>query len=72
MFGPNVVIFGPESSSTHIQETISGIYSFQAKKANEFTDRRYAILFKPGHYNLDVRVGYYTQVAGLGRSPQEE
>jgi hypothetical protein len=69
IFGPNVLVFGPESPG--IQETISAIYSVQMQKAKEFSDRRYAILFKPGHYHLDVRVGYYTQVAGLGRSPDD-
>ena len=35
---------------------------------------RYALLFKPGgirqrRYPLNFQVGYYTEVAGLGRSP---
>jgi hypothetical protein len=67
LFGPTVHVFDPES--TKVQETISNIYSLQAQ--GEFVDRRYAILFKPGRYELDVRVGYYTQVAGLGRSPDD-
>ena len=34
-----------------------------------FTESRAALLFKPGVYqNLDVPVGYYTQVLGLGKS----
>ena len=37
-------------------------------------DQRYALLFKPGTYGtsrhpLNFQVGYYTAVAGLGRSP---
>ena len=27
------------------------------------------MLFKPGTYNVDANVGFYTQVAGLGLSP---
>jgi hypothetical protein len=53
------------------QETISRIYATKMKKSSEFNEARYAILFKPGHYNLDVRVGYYTQIAGLGRTPDD-
>ena len=39
--------------------------------SGQFNQSRYAILFKPGAYNLDVRVGYYTEVAGLGLSPDD-
>ncbi|MGC1615811.1 MAG: coagulation factor 5/8 type domain-containing protein [Candidatus Acidiferrum sp.] len=69
LLGPNVYIFGPESSN--VQDTISSIYAMQMGKAGEFDENRYAFLFKPGAYNLDVRVGYYTQVAGLGLSPDD-
>jgi len=68
-FGPNVRIFSPDSPG--IQEEILRIYSVQGLKANEFIQNRYALLFHPGQYNLDVRVGYYTQVAGLGDSPDD-
>ena len=34
----------------------------------QFTDKRFALMFMPGTYNLDVRVGYYTSVIGLGES----
>ncbi|CAB9500669.1 Inherit from NOG: secreted protein [Seminavis robusta] len=35
-----------------------------------FSDRRYAVLFTPGIYrNVDLEVGYYVQVAGLGVTP---
>ena len=37
----------------------------------EFGDKRYALLFKPGRYSFDARVGYYTQIAGLGLSPED-
>ena len=33
----------------------------------QFSDERYAVLLKPGDYgDLTIRVGYYTQVMGLG------
>ncbi len=67
--GPNVRIFGPETAG--IQEEILRVYEVHRQKANEFLPVRQAFFFKPGTYNLDVRVGYYTQVAGLGRSPDD-
>ncbi|CAE7911768.1 unnamed protein product, partial [Symbiodinium necroappetens] len=37
----------------------------------KFSSLRVALLFKPGNYSLDVPVGFYTQVLGLGESPEE-
>lgn len=66
-FGPNVLIFDP--SMTTIQKQMDVIFAKQEK--HEFSSNRYAYLFKPGEYNLDVQVGFYMQVAGLGRSPDD-
>jgi hypothetical protein len=64
-FGSNVYIFDPSMSGTDVQTTCTNIFTQQ--ESNQFGDQRYALLFKPGTYNLtDVRVGFYTQVAGLG------
>ena len=39
---------------------------------HHFSNRRYAVLFAPGVYqDLELEVGYYTQVAGLGCSPDD-
>src|SRR5688572_29854684 len=64
-FGPNVLVFDP--SMTDIQPRIDAIFGKQ--EAAQFGADRYAYLFKPGRYDLDVQVGFYTHVAGLGRSP---
>jgi len=37
----------------------------------QFSSERFAFLFKPGSYSIDVPVGYYTQVLGLGSSPDD-
>jgi hypothetical protein len=66
-FGPNVHIFDPSMSSSSIQSTVNSVYS--AQQTNQFGSRRDALLFKPGTYNVDVPVGFNTQVAGLGQSP---
>ena len=64
-FGPNVLIFDPSMAT--IQSRIDGIYRQQER--SEFGTGRYAYLFKPGAYNLDVQLGFYMDVAGLGQSP---
>jgi len=68
-FGPNVVIFDPSIPQATIQAQINSIYSTQ--QANQFGAQRNAIMFKPGTYNVDIPVGFYTQVLGLGALPDQ-
>ncbi len=73
-FGPNVLIFDPSMPSSQIQAQVDAIYSQQVD--DEMGTHRYALLFKPGTYGstanpLIIRVGYYTEVAGLGASPTD-
>jgi Ricin-type beta-trefoil lectin domain len=65
--GPNVKIFDPSMSASSIQSTLNSVFSQQ--ETNQFGSARYALLFKPGTYTVDANVGFYTQVAGLGLSP---
>jgi hypothetical protein len=65
--GPNVLIFDP--SMTDIQSRIDAIFAKQ--EAAQFGPDRYAYLFKPGKYDLDVQVGFYMHVAGLGLWPDD-
>jgi hypothetical protein len=37
----------------------------------EFSSNRYAFLFAPGVYSVDIPVGFYTSVYGLGDSPDD-
>ncbi|MDH6115115.1 hypothetical protein P3T36_004034 [Kitasatospora sp. MAP12-15] len=67
--GPNVLTFDPSMSSASIQSRLDAVYSQQ--QTNQFGAQRYALLFKPGSYNVNVNVGYYTQVLGLGQSPDD-
>jgi hypothetical protein len=66
-FGPNVLIFGPSMPSQVIQKQIDAVYAIQ--EHNEFGPQRNALLFLPGSYSVDVPVGFYTEVMGLGASP---
>ena len=68
-FGPNVFVFDPSMSASAIQSQADAVFATQ--QSNQFGTQRYAMLFKPGSYNASVRVGFYTQVAGLGMSPDD-
>ena len=65
--GPNVMIFDASMPATEIQERIDKVYAVEEK--SEFGPARYALLFLPGKYHVDVPVGFYTQVLGLGATP---
>jgi hypothetical protein len=74
IFGPNVLIFDPSMSTSHIQAAVDAVASQQV--SNQFGTERFALLFEPGTYGssdhpLNFQVGYYTAVAGLGRSPSD-
>jgi hypothetical protein len=66
-FGANVLIFDPSMPSQAIQKQIDVVYATQRR--NEFGPQRNALMFLPGSYSLDVPVGFYTEVMGLGASP---
>jgi hypothetical protein len=73
-FGPNVVVFDPSMSTTEIQARVDAIAAQQVD--DEMGSGRYALLFEPGTYGsaaqpLTFQVGYYTEVAGLGASPND-
>jgi hypothetical protein len=72
--GPNVKVFDPSMPTSAIQAAVDAVYDQQVN--NEMGSQRYALLFKPGSYGtvanpLIVKVGYYTEVAGLGRDPDD-
>lgn len=70
--GPNVFVFDPSMPVADIQAKVDAIAAQQV--GNEMGSARYALLFTPGTYGsaaepLNFQVGYYTEVAGLGRDP---
>src|SRR5674476_383142 len=72
LFGPNVCVFNPSMSTASIQAQADAIFAQQ--DFNEMGTERYSLLFKPGVYGtaaqpLNVKVGYYTEVAGPGQDP---
>ena len=69
-FGANVLIFDPSMAMSAIQNQLNSV--FVQQQNNQFGTQRFALCFKSGQYsNLDVNVGYYTQVIGLGQSPDD-
>jgi hypothetical protein len=67
--GPNVLIFDPSMGDAAIQAQVDAVFAVQ--QSNQFGTERYALAFKPGTYNVDVNVGFYTHVLGLGDSPDD-
>jgi hypothetical protein len=68
-FGPNVLVIDPAMPAATAQARLDAI--FRQQERAHFTDQRYAILFKPGRYRADVNVGFFTQVVGLGTTPDD-
>ncbi|WP_406602074.1 RICIN domain-containing protein [Lentzea kristufekii] len=66
-FGPNVLVFDPSMSSATIQARLDDV--FRQQEEGQYDARRYAVMFKPGNYNVDVNIGFFTQVLGLGMLP---
>jgi len=72
--GANVTIFDPSMPVSQIQATLDAAHAAQVD--DEMGTNRHAYLFKPGVYGtaeqpLQIKVGYYTEIAGLGASPTD-
>ena len=72
--GASTYVFDPSMPVATIQATVNKIHTEMVD--NEMGTQRYALLFKPGTYGtaetpLDIQVGYYTEVAGLGALPTD-
>lgn len=71
LFGENVYLFSPEDDPKEVNAVLDEIYDVQEE--NQFGEERYAIYFMPGVYDesIEVNVGFYMQVAGLGELPTD-
>lgn len=72
--GPNVTVFSPSMPVAEIQAKLDAAHAQQVN--DEMGSNRFAFLFLPGTYGtaqqpLQIKVGYYTEVAGLGASPND-
>lgn len=79
LFGENTYIYSPSDDPAKIQEELDAFYAKtdgtkegeQGRARGEFTEERLAAFFKPGNYNLNINMGYYTALSGLGVSPDD-
>jgi len=60
-------LVSPSTPREDAQAKINAIYATQ--QHNEFGSQRNAILFTRGDYKLDLPIGFYTSVIGLGATP---
>jgi hypothetical protein len=72
--GAHVTVFDPSMPVGDIQATLDAVHAAQVD--NEMGTQRFAFLFKPGTYGsaehpLQIKVGYYTEIAGLGAAPTD-
>jgi hypothetical protein len=72
--GSQVLVFDPNMPTAEIQATVDRVYTQQVD--DEMGSGRWSLFFMPGTYGTDaqplqLKVGYYTEVAGLGASPSD-
>ncbi|MEV0328833.1 adenylyl cyclase [Micromonospora echinospora] len=72
--GSHVTVFDPSMPVSEIQAKLDATHTAQVN--DEMGTRRFAYLFKPGVYGtaeqpLQIKVGYYTEISGLGASPTD-
>ncbi len=70
-FGENTYIFEETDDMNSIQNVIDT--AFKTTEAGQFGKDRYAFMFMPSgkQYDVVTKVGFYTQVAGLGLVPDD-
>ena len=68
--GRRVKIFDPSHSA---QKTVDDIFHDVGGSCDhgQWSDNRYVVMFKKGNHHVNVRVGYYTQILGLGDKPTD-
>ncbi len=68
-FGPRVFLLRPDRDTATMQAEVDAV--FEEQESDQMGTGRYAFLLSPGAYELDINVGYYTDVRGLGMSPDD-
>ena len=70
VFPESVVVFAPDDRN--ISETMAARSEVLNDRARgHFSSERLAFLFKPGRYDVEAKIGYYTSVSGLGANPDD-
>ncbi|MEI6277044.1 MAG: coagulation factor 5/8 type domain-containing protein [Prolixibacteraceae bacterium] len=71
LLGKYAFVLDPGMDMKEIQTLIDTLYNMQHERKSEFSTNRYALLFKPGTYQLNIKMGYYMHALGLGKSPDD-
>lgn len=68
-----VKVFSPDDEIAYVQKEVNHVWAQNGgnHEHGQFSNHRFALLFKPGVYDVSVPVGYYTQVMGLGKNPSD-
>lgn len=74
VLGPNVTVFDPSMPVERIQAELDRTWT--ARVDDEMGTARHVFYFLPGTYGtperpLRAKVGYYTEISGLGQSPRD-
>eukprot|EP00927_Polykrikos_kofoidii_P059613 TRINITY_DN5475_c0_g1_i1.p1 TRINITY_DN5475_c0_g1~~TRINITY_DN5475_c0_g1_i1.p1 ORF type:complete len:708 (+),score=103.17 TRINITY_DN5475_c0_g1_i1:56-2179(+) len=71
----SVRVFGPADDPDEIATAVNVAFAqnggYSPTWHGQFSKKRFAFLFRPGKYRVEVPVGYYTQILGLGVRPDE-
>lgn len=65
----NIHVFDNTMADSEIQAVVDS--AFTEMEYNQFGTERHTFFFKPGYYNVNVNVGFYTSVIGLGQDPDD-
>ena len=70
---PASVVIVAENTVEHARQRLRVALSANSGPncRGQFSPHRFAFLFLPGNYELDLEIGFYMQVAGLGRTPEQ-
>jgi len=71
-----VYVFDESIKDADIQEQIDAVSKdvtgyFPGENNGQFSKNRVALLFKPGQYHVNINIGYYMTVMGLGPTPND-
>eukprot|EP00931_Biecheleriopsis_adriatica_P065663 TRINITY_DN40154_c0_g1_i1.p1 TRINITY_DN40154_c0_g1~~TRINITY_DN40154_c0_g1_i1.p1 ORF type:complete len:726 (-),score=135.67 TRINITY_DN40154_c0_g1_i1:126-2225(-) len=68
----SVWVFDPGDKTSDIEHTFYNLTSDLINHTTgHFSTKRFAFLFKPGSYDVNINVGYYVQVLGLGANADD-
>ena len=72
VFSENTLIVAPTDDMRTVQTYLDERHSrLETADHGQFSSERLAVFLLPGEYDLDIKLGYYTTVSGLGRTPYD-